>query len=708
MDVLAVTDDSVAPMVADPRLRKLFDPASIAVVGASANPARVGARVLRFLIEGGYAGEVLAVNPARSELLGRPCYPSISELPTVPDLAVLAVSAQQTKEAIRELGARGCTAAICLAAGFREESLEGAEMERELTAVAREVGVTVLGPNSVGFRNTGKKLYAAFATDIALGPLPGSVAVISQSGGLAGYFGAAVAKTRGVGYRWIIDTGNEIDVDIADCIAYLSGDDGVSAIGLITEGCGDGDRLRASFETARQAGKPVIAFKIGRSEAGARAAASHTGALAGTDAIYDAVFDQHGVHRVRDEHEFIEALGLYDLRQVPKSQNVAVFSLSGGVATLLVDACAERGLQVPTIPPPADPAIHEKLPSARFDNPLDLSGQIGSEPEVLRAVLEHVLAQPEIDSVVLGFAYMLQAKHISDVFVPAIVAAKASHDKPIMVAGLANAEAEATLREHGILVEAMPVDAVNALAVVTGSKPVERRNAGPAEQLAHPGTDRPGTTTITGPEAAGQLLGIPFAPTVAVTSADDAVAAARRLGLPVVLKVDGGTVAHKSELGLVRTSLATDEAVRAAYAELAARQAEVGSGEVVVQPQLDGVEVALGVYRDPTFGPVVMVGLGGIFVEQLNDVAFGLPPISRERAYEMVCGLRGYPLLTGARGRPAGRVDELVDAIVALGTLARGEREQLLEVDINPFVVAAEPGRSAAVDAVVVRRAARA
>ena len=188
------------------------------------------------------------------------------------------------------------------------------------------------------------------------------------------------------------------------------------------------------------------------------------------------------MHRVRDEHEFIEALGLYDLGQVPKGRNVAVFSLSGGVATLLTDACIERGLQIPPLPPPPDPDIHAKLPSARFDNPLDLSGQIGSEPDMLRAVLEHVLSQPQIDSAVLGFAYMLQAKHISDVFVPAIVAAQQAYGKPVVVNGLANAEAERTLREHGIVVEAMGVDAVGALAVVAGSREAQDAHVDPARE----------------------------------------------------------------------------------------------------------------------------------------------------------------------------------------------------------------------------------
>jgi acyl-CoA synthetase (NDP forming) len=654
--------------------------------------------MFRFIAEGGFTGTVYPVNPSRSEILGHRCYPSLSDLPEVPDLTIIAVSANQCTNTLRELGRLGGQAAICMAAGFREESEAGAALEREVTAAARDVDVALLGPNSVGFRNSSKNLYAVFATDVTLGVLPGSIAVISQSGGLAGYLGAALTKSRGTGYRWIIDAGNEVDVDIADCIAYVSQDEGVSAIGLILEGSQDGPRLRAALETAREAGKPVIAFKIGRSAAGARAAMSHSGALAGSDEVWNAVFRQHGVYRARDEHEFIETLGMYDVGAVPQGNRVAVFSLSGGLATLLVDACDERGLQVPTIPPPPGPAIRAALPSARFDNPLDLSGQIGAEPHVLQQVLEHVLSQPNIDCAVLGFAYMLQAKHISDVFVPAIAAAGRRHPKPMVLAGLANAEAEAALRKNGVLVEPMPVDAINVLAALTHAEApaasVQVRSAATTRSTAQ--------LVQTGSRAAEQLNGVPFVSSHPAETVRDALRLADEVGWPVALKVDGGDTTHKTELGLVVTDIDTPEELRDALTTLLARRAEIGTGDVVVEPMLSGVEMALGVYDDPTFGPVVMVGLGGIFVEVLGDVSFGVVPVDRGQAGQMLQRLRGYPLLTGARGRKPACQDDLVDTIVALSEFADAHRGWLAEIDINPFIVAPKRGESAAVDAVLV------
>ena len=684
---------------------RLFAPKSIAIVGASANWARAGARVLRFVADGGYKGRVFPVNPTREELHGLRCYPSLSALPEVPDLAILAVSAEQTAATVTELGALGGRAAVCMAAGFRESGAAGAELELELTEAALKGGVIILGPNSVGFRSTAQGIYAVFATDVALGPLPGSIAVVSQSGGLAGYFGAAVAKSAGIGYRWIIDTGNEIDVDVADCIAYLSEDPGVSVIGLITEGCRDGDRLRASLETAKAAGKPVIAFKIGTSAAGAQAAASHTGALAGSDAVYDAVFRQHGVHRAKDEHDFIQTLAMYDAGLVAPGPNVAVFSLSGGLATLLVDQCAEHGLNVPPIPLPTDPEVYAALPSARFDNPMDLSGQIGTVPHILQSVLEHVLSQPVIDSVILGFAYMLQAKHISDVFVPALVAARERYPKPMIVAGLANEEAERELRKHGILVRPMPIDAVVMIAATvrsgtSGAPPASTVNA--AAIVATSAGVAGSTTLETGTAAAARLPGIRYVGSVPVATADEAVAAAHGLGWPVVLKVDNAPIAHKSELGLVAAGLTSEEQLRSAIAVMQPKLDAAGGGDLVVQPHLDGIETVLGLYDDPTFGPTIMVGLGGMFVEILDDVEFGLPPIDREQAHRMLERLRGYPLLTGARGRPPARIEDLVDALITLSDAALEHRGHLKEIDINPFIVSSREGKSMAVDAVAV------
>ena len=685
------------------RLDALLRPRSIAVIGASSNPVRVGGRAARFLVEGGWHGRIMLVNPARDEILGLPCHPSVEALPETPDLAIVAVSAAQTREALLQLSARGVPAAVAYGAGFREAGDAGAALERELAAVVRETGITLLGPNSAGFRNTAESLHATFTTDIGLGLLPGSIAVVSQSGGLAGYFGSTVAKRRGIGHKWIVDTGNEIDIEMADVIAYLSEDPDVSVIGLITEGVNDGERLREALRVAAEANKPVVALKIGTSAAGAAAAYSHTGALAGTDGIYDAVFRQHGVYRARDEREFVEALAMYEVGATPRGKRVAVFSLSGGVATLLVDACEERGLEVPAIEPPADPEIAAMLPASRFENPLDLTGQIGAEPELLGRVLDHVASLPQIDVVILGFAYMMQDERIAGVFTPAVIRAARHSGKPMVIVGLVIESAEATLREAGILVETYPTDAVNAVAALTFGD--DEASLAPAPtpfgSEPHASADPPGEV-LTGAAAAARLDGIPFVATREVDSAEAAVAAAIAFGGAVVLKGEAPALVHKTELGLVRVGLRHPEEIRTAFAEVSAQVAPFG-GTVHLEPMMRGVETVLGVRHDPTFGPVVMVGLGGIFVEVLKDVAFGLPPLDDAQARGMIESLRGYPVLTGARGREPAAVDDLVQALVRISEIATEPGAAIAELDINPFMVGESVGSSVAVDAVLIR-----
>ncbi|WP_256839147.1 acetate--CoA ligase family protein [Ornithinimicrobium faecis] len=690
------------PLDLDPRLQRLFEPQSIAIVGASDNPTRVGGRILRFLRAGGYTGKVFPINPARDKVMGGPCWRSLADVPEPPDLTVMCVRADQTAQVLEDVALAGGSAAIAMAAGFREDGAAGAKLERELAEVVRRTGVRLLGPNSVGFRCTARDTFVTFASDVELGTMKGSVAVVSQSGGLAGYFGGAVLKSRGTGYRWIIDTGNELDIDIADCIAYLATDEEVSAIALITEGCGDGDRLRAALETARRAGKPVVALKLGGSKAGALSAASHTGALAGDDAIYDAVFREHGVYRVADEHELVDVLAMYDVGAVPRGRNVAIFSLSGGVATLLADACERRGLGIPYIDDPSNPAIAAALPSSRFNNPLDLSGQIGAEPQLLREVLHHVAGQEQVDSIILGFAYMLQSPVVARVFVDAIIEAADTFGKPMVVAGLATPEIEDELRAHGVLVQPMPVDAVNALAALAGELPrrvAAPRSGGGPDSVGSDSDVIPGM--VTGTRAAALLPGLPFVTTHAVMDREEAIAVARSFSYPIVLKGESDQVTHKTELGLVRIGLRDDAEVGEAYDQVAASLAASGDGSVVVQPMVRGVEMILGVRNDPTFGPVVMVGSGGVFVEVLKDVAFGLPPLDRASAGRMVDSLRGLPLLEGARGAQIAAREDLLDALVALSEAALLHREVMQDVDVNPFIVTSTPGTSVAVDAVV-------
>lgn len=687
----------------DARLDALFAPRSIAIVGASANPLRIGGRPLRYLLEYGYQGAIYPVNPGRDEVQGCRAYGSLRDLPAVPDLALLCVGAAQVPQALEEAAALGVRGAVILAAGFAESGAEGQRRQVELATLGRAAGMRLLGPNSLGYRNTNDGLLVTFATDVDSGLLPGALALISQSGGLAAYFGAALPRAHGIGAKWVIDTGNEADVEVAECLEYVSRDPEVAAIGLMIEGCRDGRRLLAALDLARARGKPVVALKIARSAAGAQAAVSHTGALTGEDAVYDAAFRQRGVHRARDEQEFFDIMRLYDASAVPPGRRAAIMSLSGGVATLLLDACEEREIAVPPLPPPADATLAAALPSSHFDNPLDLSGNLANEPALLGAVLDHVTRADGVDVIVLWLAYALLSPHLSATYVPAILRAAATGRKPILITGLATPEITRQLRERGVVVFPIPSHLIAALDGVTrygtGRLPVVEQ-----APVALPG-DVPNEGTLTGGAAAALLHGIPFAPTAVVASPAEAVAAAERLGWPVVVKGEGAGLAHKTELGLVRVGVATPGAAVAAFEEVGAALAAAGGGVVTIQPQLAGVEMVLGLRRDPTFGPVLVVGFGGIFVELLRDVAFALPPVDRAGADALLRRLRGFSLLTGARGRPPVALDDLRDAIVALSRLALGAGGRIAELDLNPFIVSHEAGRSAAVDAVLVLRA---
>jgi acyl-CoA synthetase (NDP forming) len=374
-------------------------------------------------------------------------------------------------------------------------------------------------------------------------------------------------------------------------------------------------------------------------------------------------------------------------------------SLSGGVATLLLDACAERGIAVPPLPPPADASLAAALPSSHFDNPLDLSGNLSNAPDLLSAILDHVTRAEGVDTIVLWLAYTLLSPHLSAVYVPAIVAAADTGRKPIQVIGLATPEIVQELREHGVVIFPMPTHLINALDGVT-----RYGTAVPAvEQDAVPlPPDAPSAGTLTGAAAAPLLPGIPFVPTVAVTTPEAAVAAAEEFGWPVVVKGERPGLVHKTEFRLVRTGLADANVVASAYMQIGAALEAAGGGTITVQPHLAGIEMALGLRYDRTFGPVLMVGFGGIYVEHLSDVAFALPPVDRVGADALLRQLRGYPLLTGMRGRPVAALDDLCDALVALSRLALGAGGRIAELDLNPFIVGDAEGRSAAVDAVLV------
>ncbi len=677
-------------------LDRLMAPRSVAVIGASSNANRIGGRPLDYLNRFGYTGRVYAVNPKYGEVQGRRSFPSVTDLPEAVDLAVICLPAEDVLDTAEACAARGIGAAVIFAAGFAEAGAEGRAQQEALTALAARSGMRIVGPNSLGYRDQNNGVFATFGTDVDGGVRPGRLAMVSQSGGLGGYFGVALPRSAGLGTRYFIDTGNEADVETAECIEYFSRDPEVSAIGIIIEGCRDGRKLMAACALARERGKPVVALKVGRSERGARQAQSHTGALAGEDRVWSAGFTAAGAVRAQDEVEFFDLINLYSTGRSPAGRGLGIFTLSGGVATLALDACADLGLHVPPITPPP-PELVSRLPAMHFTNPLDASGHTANAPETIGPLLSHLLDQEKVDTVVFWLAYGLLSPVMGPVMADQVVAAVAGSRKPLYVCGMATPELQDRLQAAGVPIFTYPSRLMNAISLAANA-PV------PAPPPALPAPAPAGARRVlTGRAAQLALPGIPFTPTRPAASATAAVQAAAALGYPAVLKGEAEGVAHKTELGLVRVGLPDAAAVGDAFAALQERLP--AGGEILVQPMVAGTECYAGYKVDPLFGPVVTFGLGGILVEHLKDVAVLLAPVTPEHVLAALQRLQGYPLLQGVRGQPPRDVAALSAVVAQLSRLA-ADRPQVREVDLNPIIVGPAGSGAVAVDAVVIQESA--
>lgn len=676
-------------------LDRVFAPKSVVVVGASGDPRRIGGRPLRYLKKHGYQGQVFGVNPRYEEVQGYPCFPDIASLPDGIDLAVLMLSSANALDAVRACAKKGIAGIVITAAGFAESGEAGHALQNELAALAAELGIRVIGPNTIGFRNHNTGVYATFGTDIDSGVRPGNVAVVAQSGGLGGYLGAAQLRDLGIGTRWMIDTGNEVDIDCAECVDYLARENGISVIGLIIEGCRDSSRLLGSIAAARQRGVPVVVLKIGRSEAGAKSVALHTGALSGEDRVWDTALSAAGAIRARDESHFIDLVRILDMPRTVSGSGLGVVTLSGGVATVLLDAAERRGIDVPAIgAPPAK--LREMLPLVNFANPLDASGQMANTPDALEKLVEFMLEQDGTDTIVVWLAYALLSNVLGPVMARGVVNAAGRSTKPVIVVGMATTELREMLAEAGVALAPYPTGVVDAIADIAASKPPPYREFPPFERITASSSGK----VHTGPAAERILAPLPFVPHRVIASRDEAAEAASAFGCNVVVKGEAEGLAHKTELGLVKVAIATPAEAAGAFDELQTRLNEAApNGAVIVQPMVTGIELYAGVMRDPVFGPVVSFGLGGIFVEIFKDAALLLAPCSETEVVAALRGLKGWPMLAGARGKAPIDVDAFAGLVTRLSEMIANNSD-IVAVDMNPIIASSDG--VVAVDAVVL------
>ena len=703
-------------MEAGTGLEHFFAPRSIAVIGASADETKIGGRPVQLLRRAGFPGVIYPVNPRAAEVQGLTAYPSVSALPEVPDLVIVALAAEAAVDAVEDCAAVGVKAAVVFSSGFAELGTAGEAMQAKLRAAARGSRMRIAGPNCLGVVGVAERCVATFSVVIEQTmPPAGSLGIVSQSGNL-GSFSMLLAAERGLGISRFLTTGNECDVDVADGIAFMARDPATAVILCILETCRDAPRLVAAMEAAHRAGKPLLVLKIGETEAGQQAAASHTGALAGSDALFDAVFERVGAVRVRSVEQLVElghATSVLGAGRLPSGNRVAMLTASGGFGVLLADAASAAGLVLPEPSPAVQAKILELVPFASARNPIDATAQMSARPELLEEIIAAVIADDGFDALIVMIASGLNLPRLKSVYLRALTAARQRFpNKAVLLCAHGPLDTKAEFLELGFPV----VDGAGAcctvlaqlVALATG------RRRGVAEAVAIPDAASLPEGALSHELGAKQALaaaGVPVLPEHLVGTAEDAVQAATSTGFPVVLKIVSPDLPHKTEVGGVALGLRDADAVRVAHAAMLERVRSKAPHAriegVLVAPMVSGgTEMILGVTRDPVFGPVVMVGLGGIFAEILKDVAIRPAPVSPAEAMAMVRSLKAFAVLDGARGRPCADLLALADAIAALSRFAVRHAAEVAEVDINPLLVRAEGQGVVALDALLVPREA--
>jgi acetyltransferase len=698
-------------------LDKIFKPHRIALVGVSPNPKSVSGRILANLIGGGFRGVVYPVSPSVEAVMGIPCFPNTAALPKVPDLGIICAAAAQVPGFVRECGEAGIRGLIIVSAGFRETGPAGLALEQSIQAESRRFeGLRILGPNCLGIISPGQSLNASFAGAM---PRPGHVAFVSQSGALCTSVLDWAAEEK-LGFSHFISTGNMIDVDFGDLIDYLGEDESTRSILLYIESISDARKfMTAARAFARM--KPIVAYKAGRFPESAAAAASHTGALAGEDAVYDAAFERMGVARVFNIGEIFDCADLVGRHKVPKGPRLAVLTNAGGPGVMATDALVASGGVLARLSEATMRELDAGLPpqwSRR--NPVDVLGDAKSK--LVAKAAQIVLQDPGVDALLVIISP--QAMTNPTAVAREVCAQAGATPKPVLAAWLGGAamrEGTNLLNDAGIPTYRTPEQAITAfMTLVSYARNLEILYETPKDIPIDRPVDRKALRTrfagiLTASEGplseslSKELLaayGIPVTRPIAAATADEAVRAADAAGYPAVIKILSPDITHKTDVGGVALDIADAGAVRAAFAAMLETVARKAPGArldgVTVQKMVraeDGLEMILGVKKDPTFGTVIMAGMGGTAAEIYGDRAIGFPPLNERLARRMLEELRMRPLLQGYRGRPAAAVDTLVATLIRLSYLA-ADFPEIAELDINPLLVTA--GGVTALDARVL------
>lgn len=688
-------------------LEALFAPESVLVYGASSDPTKIGGRPLRYLKELGFRGRLHAINPARESVQGVPAYARAMDIPGPVDLAVIVVPADAVLPAIADCVAKSVRAGVVLSSGFSETGERGAQLQAEMTAAARAGGMRLLGPNCLGFVNGSRGLSVTFSPSRELRwPRLGSIGFVTQSGAFGSHC-AAVCCNRGLGLGTWITTGNEADIDVADCIAYLAGDPAIKVIAGYLEGCRDADRLAQAFERARSAGKPVVMLKAGTTEVGAAAVLSHTAAMAGRDELFEAYLRQHGVLRAHDVDELLDIAYVCSSGVRPASSRASIISTSGGVAVMMADAAVQGGLQVEPLSAAVQAEIRAILPFAGTRNPIDTTAQMVNDIGTFSKSFEIVTEGADNDIVVAHISFIGYDTALMDRVYEPLARLRAAHPQRLFLLSML---CETPMRERyeaaGFLVFENPTRAVQAAARCRESARLLALPPALPPTAADAALRLPaGLATEAAVKAWLRDCGIAVPRREVAGSAQAAARAADALGCPVVLKIVSPDILHKTEAGGVALDIRSAAQAAAAFDDIMANArahapAARLEGVLVEQQLTGGTELIAGIIDDPVLGPFVMVGLGGIYAEVLGDTQFQRAPFDTAEAEAMLRRLRSFPLFDGVRGRPRCAVPAAAAALARLSQIAAANAGRISSLDINPLIVT--PQGAWAADAVVV------
>lgn len=688
-------------------LDPVISPRSIAIIGASDEPGRIGGRPIAYMKERGFKGAIYPVNPKRATVQGLTAYPDVASLPAVPDVAIIAVPGAAALAAIEALGGRGCKAAIVFTAGYAEVDEAGAAEQDKLVAAAKKHGMRLLGPNCLGLFNDAIGFYATFTASFDSGwPVPGGrIGIASQSGAYGTHL-FSLARDRNIGANIVVTTGNEAEVALGDVLGWMAQSPDIDVICAYAEGIRESEKFLAALKLARANGKPIVMMKVGRSELGGAAAQSHTASIAGDDAITDAVLQEYGVIRARNTEELLDIAYAATKRIYPAGNTLGVMTVSGGAGVLISDAADAVGLPMPAMPQHAQDKLRSLISFCAPRNPVDCTAQAINQIEMVGEFTRSMAVDGGYSSCLIFFSQVGGSRSVAPKIRAQLKAVMEEHpDRIWALSIIAPPDMVREWEADGFLVFEDPTRAVNALHAM-GRFGDAFAKASPAAIALRKVTLPSGTPT----EAEGKRIlaeaGVPAVPERACADLDAALAAAKEFGFPVVLKILSPDILHKSEIGGVLLDIDSEAAVREGFATLLARAAERAPGAriegVLVAKQIKGaVEMALGMVRDPVFGPVAMVGLGGIFIEVLKDVTFRRCPFDATVAEEMIRSLKGFPLLDGVRGRRKADVKALAEALANLSAFAAAAGPQLVSIDINPLLVLPEGEGAYAADAVL-------